>query len=53
MLGHERFALVGHDRGARVGLRLAYDALVKTPPASGTDLTPDLIARVSMRERER
>jgi len=24
-LGHERFAVVGHDRGARVGLRLALD----------------------------
>jgi haloacetate dehalogenase len=24
-LGHERFALVGHDRGARVGYRLALD----------------------------
>jgi haloacetate dehalogenase len=25
-LGHERFALIGHDRGARVGYRLALDS---------------------------
>jgi haloacetate dehalogenase len=25
LLGHERFAVVGHDRGARVGYRLALD----------------------------
>jgi haloacetate dehalogenase len=24
-LGHERFAIVGHDRGARVAYRLALD----------------------------
>ncbi|MFP3435569.1 alpha/beta hydrolase, partial [Paraburkholderia sp. SIMBA_061] len=24
-LGHERFAVVGHDRGARAGYRLALD----------------------------
>jgi haloacetate dehalogenase len=24
-LGHERFAVVGHDRGTRVGYRLAFD----------------------------
>src|SRR5690606_29629076 len=24
-LGHERFRLVGHDRGGRVGYRLAFD----------------------------
>lgn len=34
-LGHERFAVVGHDRGARVGYRLALDE-------------PDLVTRLAL-----
>ena len=39
-LGHERFALVGHDRGARVGLRLAYDAPEAVTHFAALDIVP-------------
>ena len=39
-LGHERFALVGHDRGARVGLRLAYDSPDAVTQFAALDIVP-------------
>ena len=39
-LGHEQFALVGHDRGARVGLRLAYDAPEAVTRFAALDIVP-------------
>jgi haloacetate dehalogenase len=39
-LGHEHFALVGHDRGARVGLRLAYDAPDAVTHFASLDIVP-------------
>jgi haloacetate dehalogenase len=39
-LGHDRFALVGHDRGARVGLRLAYDAPEAVTSFASLDIVP-------------
>lgn len=39
-LGHDRFALVGHDRGARVGLRLAYDAPEAVTRFVAMDIVP-------------
>jgi haloacetate dehalogenase len=39
-LGHEQFALVGHDRGARVGLRLAYDVPEAVTRFASLDIVP-------------
>jgi haloacetate dehalogenase len=39
-LGYEQFALVGHDRGARVGLRLAYDAPEAVTHFAALDIVP-------------
>jgi haloacetate dehalogenase len=39
-LGHDQFALVGHDRGARVGLRLAYDTPDAVTRFAALDIVP-------------
>jgi haloacetate dehalogenase len=39
-LGHDHFALIGHDRGARVGLRLAYDAPEVLTCFAALDIVP-------------
>lgn len=39
-LGHQRFAVVGHDRGARVGYRLALDMPEVVPRLAVLDIIP-------------
>ena len=39
-LGHERFAVVGHDRGARVGYRMALDEPDKVSCLAVLDIVP-------------
>ncbi|MCT1549199.1 alpha/beta fold hydrolase [Brevibacterium casei] len=39
-LGHERFSIVGHDRGSYVGLRLALDCPERTQAAVLIDCVP-------------
>jgi haloacetate dehalogenase len=39
-LGHKRFALVGHDRGGRVGYRLAFDHPGRITRLSVLDIVP-------------
>ena len=39
-LGHKRFALVGHDRGGRVGYRLAFDHPERITRLSVLDIVP-------------
>ena len=39
-LGHERFAYVGHDRGARVGYRLALDHPERLSRLAALDIVP-------------
>lgn len=39
-LGHARFAVVGHDRGARVGYRLALDAPERVTALAVLDIVP-------------
>ncbi len=39
-LGHDHFALVGHDRGARVGYRLALDAPERVERLAVLDIVP-------------
>lgn len=41
-LGHERFGIVSHDRGARVGYRLALDAPERVSGFVSLDTTPTL-----------
>ncbi|MDR3494137.1 MAG: alpha/beta hydrolase [Ancalomicrobiaceae bacterium] len=41
-LGHARFALVGHDRGARVGYRLALDFSGKLTRLAVLDIVPTI-----------
>jgi len=41
-LGHERFALAGHDRGARVGFRLALDHAARVERFAALDIIPTL-----------
>ncbi len=41
-LGHERFAYVGHDRGARVGYRLALDHPQRLTRLAVIDIVPTL-----------
>lgn len=41
-LGHERFAIVGHDRGARVAHRLARDYPARVTHLSVLDIAPTL-----------
>ncbi|PSC04642.1 alpha/beta hydrolase [Alsobacter soli] len=42
-LGHVRFALVGHDRGARVGYRLALDEPGRVERLALLDIMPTLL----------
>ncbi|MHC2017517.1 alpha/beta fold hydrolase [Methylobacterium sp. CM6247] len=42
-LGHVRFALVGHDRGARVGYRLALDEPGRIERLALLDILPTLV----------
>ena len=39
-LGHERFLLAGHDRGARVGFRLALDYPARVQRLAALDIIP-------------
>ncbi|HUH84844.1 MAG TPA: alpha/beta hydrolase [Stellaceae bacterium] len=41
-LGHERFLLAGHDRGARVGFRLSLDAPERVQRFAALDIIPTL-----------
>lgn len=41
-LGHERFALAGHDRGGRVGYRLCLDHPEKVTRFAALDIVPTL-----------
>lgn len=41
-LGHERFLLAGHDRGARVGFRLCLDAPERVERFAALDIIPTL-----------
>ena len=41
-LGHERFRLAGHDRGARVGFRLALDQPARVERFAAIDIIPTL-----------
>ena len=41
-LGHERFAIAGHDRGARVAYRLALDAPERVRKLACLDIMPTL-----------
>lgn len=41
-LGHERFALAGHDRGARIGYRLAFDHPGVLTRLAPVDILPTL-----------
>jgi haloacetate dehalogenase len=41
-LGHERFLVAGHDRGARVGFRLALDAPERVQRFAALDIIPTL-----------
>ena len=41
-LGHERFLLAGHDRGARVGYRLALDHPERVARFAALDIIPTL-----------
>ncbi len=41
-LGHERFLLAGHDRGARVGFRLALDQPARVQRFAALDIIPTL-----------
>lgn len=39
-LGHERFAVVGHDRGARIAYRMAYDHAERVAKLALLDIIP-------------
>src|SRR3546814_7459793 len=41
-LGHDRFALAGHDRGARIGYRLALDHPGRLTRFAPLDILPTL-----------
>ena len=43
-LGHERFAVVGHDRGARAGYRLALDHPARVSAFASLTVVPTLDA---------
>jgi haloacetate dehalogenase len=47
-LGHSRFALVGHDRGARVGFRLALDHPDRVVALALLDIAPTLTVLASV-----
>ncbi|MDQ4117584.1 MAG: alpha/beta hydrolase, partial [Actinomycetota bacterium] len=50
-LGHDRFAVVGHDRGARCGFRLALDHPDRVVALAALDILPtaDVLARADAR----
>ena len=41
-LGHERYAVVGHDRGGRVAHRLALDQPTRVERVAVLDIAPTL-----------
>ena len=47
-LGFSRFALVGHDRGARVGFRLALDHPERVTRLALLDIAPTLTVLASV-----
>lgn len=47
-LGHERFAVVGHDRGARAGYRLALDHPARVSAFASLTVVPTLDAMAAM-----
>jgi haloacetate dehalogenase len=47
-LGHERFMLAGHDRGGRVGYRLALDHPERISHFAAIDIIPTLVAAEEM-----
>jgi len=47
-LGHERFALAGHDRGGRVGYRLCLDHPERVTRFAALDIVPTLSAWEAM-----
>lgn len=47
-LGHERFMLAGHDRGGRVGYRLALDHPERVSHFVAIDIIPTLVAAEGM-----
>lgn len=49
-LGFERFAVAGHDRGARVGFRLALDAPDRVTAFAALDIVPtyNVLSQVSL-----
>jgi len=50
-LGHERFAVVGHDRGARAGYRLALDHPQRVAAYASLTVIPTLDAFASVDKR--
>jgi haloacetate dehalogenase len=49
-LGHERFFVAGHDRGARVGYRLALDAPERVAAFASLDVIPTVDTFEAMNE---
>ena len=49
-LGHERFAVAGHDRGARVGFRMALDRPGRVTRLAALDIVPtyNVLSAVSL-----
>jgi haloacetate dehalogenase len=47
-LGHKRFSLAGHDRGARIGFRLALDHPERVHAFAALDIVPTLSAWEAM-----
>ncbi len=47
-LGHERFGVAGHDRGGRVGYRLAFDHPERVSHFAAIDIIPTLTAAEGM-----
>ncbi|WP_342592025.1 alpha/beta hydrolase [Jiella sonneratiae] len=50
VLGHERFAVAGHDRGARVGFRMALDRPERVARLAALDIVPtyNVLSKVSL-----
>lgn len=48
-LGHEQFCLAGHDRGGRVGFRLALDYPARVRSYAALDIVPTLAVWENMR----
>lgn len=47
-LGHKRFMVAGHDRGGRVGYRLAFDHPERVSHLAAIDIIPTLTAAAGM-----